>query len=170
MKELWAAISRMETLCCPSAGSGRSPLKCGGGEGVMEEGWCLPLLLPIAFPDWPYLLPQTLLKLWAAPACSKPEQMAAMWENTPCYAVDFWDRKHCSRNVWWPANSLDRDFFQAGCKRAVGLLKGGKGAMEMPAAEAQCSPAWIATSFTVREKQGLKCEIKKKAKTEEKQK
>lgn len=46
-----------------------------------------------------------------------------------------------------------------GCKRAVGLQQGGDGTVEMPAAEIQCSPAWIAMNFTAREKPGLKCEI-----------
>lgn len=73
--QLWMSCrlpSAARRLCVVHPqGSSMSSLNHGDGDGGMVKGWCLPLLPPATFPDWPDLLSQTLAMLWAAPACWK---------------------------------------------------------------------------------------------------
>lgn len=146
VNDLWLPSAAWRICVVNPKCSSRSSLNHSDGEGVMERGWWKrDDVCPSCFWNFPRFTLSVISNIGNAlqhfgSTClpkKQSEQMATIWENTHYYAVDSGDSKHQGRNVQRAASSLNRDLFQAGCKRAVGLLQGAEEGVEMPAAEIQ---------------------------------
>lgn len=128
----------------------------GDGEGMMSAPPA-----PTTFPDLPYLLPQTLGMLWAAPACQKPVRANGNYMGKHTLLCSWFLRHQTLGQECLASSQLSQQGSLPGrCKRAVGLLQGGEGGWgDASSNNTQCSPDWIEMNFTVRKKPGLKCVI-----------